>query len=310
VSAVGAGHSTFSIVPPQRRPTRSVEREPIFAIGTVLDDHYELRERLGSGGMADVYLAHDRWLDRNVAIKATTPALADHLAREARVLASFRHPGLVAAHGYGYRDRFPYIVLEHLPGPSLGQRLADDHACDGIPSVDEALGLTSGICEALIPLHARGLVHCDLKPGNVMCAPDRVVLIDFGLVWEPQRDGSRPASGSPPFMAPEAIRGTIRPGEERLIDVYAIGMILYCLIAGTPPFDDDSVVATMERQLLERARPLSSRRDDLPPRLSELTAELIDRDPSKRPPDVVHVRDALVGIPRRTPSMVGIPRHM
>jgi len=290
------------MVPPQRRSTRAVEREPVFALGTVLDDHYELRELLGSGGMADVYLAYDRWLDRDVAIKATAPALADHLAREARVLASFRHAGLVAAYGYGYRDRVPYIVLEHVPGVSLGQRLAEE-ASAGIASIDEALRLTTGICEALEPLHERGLVHCDLKPGNIMCAADRVVLIDFGLVWDPERDGSRLASGSPPFMAPEAIQGTIRPGEERLIDVYAIGMILYCLVAGTPPFDDDSVLATMQRQLLESARPLSSRRDHLPPRLSELAAQLIERDPSKRPGDIAHVRDALIGIPHRTAAV-------
>ena len=276
-----------------------MDRGRLFGEGTVLDGHYEIGPLLGQGGMAQVYLAFDRWLQRKVAIKAAPQALRDYLAREAQTLAGFQVPGLVAAHSFGYHEGTPYVVLEYLDGVSLGDRLTGE---DGpLPSIDEALRLTAGICEAVRPLHERGIVHCDLKPGNIMCTGTRVVLIDFGLVWDPPRDGPRQGSlGSPPFMAPEAITRVVAPGQEHLIDVYAIGMILYALIAGIPAFDGGDLVALMERQLVERPCPLSTLREGLPPRLSEVAASLIERDPSNRPQSVAEVRDAIVGIPRRS----------
>ncbi len=284
--------------------SRPVTRQSLAAVpallppGAVLEGHYEVERRLGEGGMAEVYLAHDRWLNRPVAIKTAHPDFADQLAHEAQVLARFAHPGLVAAHSYGYLGQMPYLVLEYLPGVSLAQKLRASGS--GFLPVEEAMGLVTRLCDALLPLHAAGLVHCDLKPSNIMCAPPRVVLIDLGLVWDTRRDVAPPrACGTPPFMAPEMSEGLIQPGHEHLVDVYALGMILYSLVAGVPAFGDESPYITMNRQLHESARPLADLHRALPPRLSEIVAALLDRDPARRPQSVAHVRDALVGIPRR-----------
>lgn len=273
---------------------------PVLEAGTVLDGHYEIAHPIGEGGMAQVYLAFDRWLERPVAIKLAHPSHLAQLQREARVLASLQDPGLVVAHSYGYLGPLPFLVLEYLRGVSLATAIANTGRASDI---DDALDLARGICDAVQPLHDRGLIHGDLKPSNIMRESTRVVVIDLGLVWDPAREpnGYR-VSGSPPFMAPEVIARTVHPGQELLIDVYAIGMILYSLVAGEPAFADDDVQTTMQRQLLEPARPLSARRDDLPPRLSLLVDSMIDRSPSRRPANLRRVRDALLGIPRRGTS--------
>jgi serine/threonine protein kinase len=270
----------------------------LLQIDEVIDDHYEVTEKIGAGGMAQVYLGYDRWLDRRVAIKAAPRELEGHLSREARVLARLRHPGIVTAYAYGRHRRTPYVVLEYLPGESLTARLIGRG--EEPYSIDAALRTVVGICEALVPIHQAGLVHRDLKPGNVMCSEDRVVLIDFGLAWDTRVDrGDGHLSGSPPFMAPEVIGDCVRSGEGHLIDVYALGMILYGLIAGATPFADRDPQKVMARQLAEEAPPLSTQRADLPPRLSEVVGSLVERQPSRRPADVMSVRDALLGIPRR-----------
>jgi serine/threonine protein kinase len=285
----------------QRRPRSNSSGEPglLLKLGEVLDGHYEIVDLLGSGGMAEVYLGFDRWLQRKVAIKTTPRELTGHLEREAQALASFQHPGLVAAYAYGRHRDAGYLILEYLRGDSLNARLhrqSETEPC----SVDDALRLVVGVAEALAPLHERGFVHCDLKPGNVMCTPDRVVLIDLGLVWDPRaekRDGK--SSGSPPFMAPEIISGVVRPEQAHLVDVYALGMILYTLLAGAPPFVDPDPQVVMRRQVLEPAPRLATKRRDLPPRLSEIVASLIHREPGERPQDILTVRDTLLGVPRR-----------
>ncbi len=298
-----AGEPTFPMIGPNGKLRQDGElaapaRAPLLAPGVLIDKHIEITALLGSGGMAEVYLGVDRWLRREVAIKATSLELAEHLEREAQVLASFRHPGLVTAHAYGHHERVPYVVLEYLHGKSLTQELSARES-GGYP-VDDALRLVVGVAEALMPLHERGLVHCDLKPGNIMCTPSRVVLIDLGLVWDTRSETRRTTfSGSPPFMAPEAIAGQVQPGQAHLIDVYALGMLLYVLLAGSPPFSDTEPSRLMSRQLAEEAPSLSTRRNDLPPRLSAIVSALIHRDPNERPRDVTAVRDALVGIPRR-----------
>jgi serine/threonine protein kinase len=282
----------------RRKAGAAAEPGDLLQIGELIDGHYEVTEKIGAGGMAQVYLGYDRWLERQVAIKAAPRQLAGHLSQEARVLARLRHPGIVTAHAFGHHRRTPYVVLEYLPGESLTARLIGRGAEPY--SIDGALRTVVGICEALVPIHRAGLVHRDLKPGNVMCAEDRVVLIDFGLAWDTRTALSvGHLSGSPPFMAPEVIGNCVRAGEGHLIDVYALGMILYGLVAGATPFADRDPKKVMERQLAEEAPPLSSQRADLPPRLSEVVASLIERDPTRRPADVMSVRDALLGIPRR-----------
>lgn len=281
---------------------RRRDAPPLLEPGTLLDGHYEIASPLGEGGMAQVYLAFDRWLDRPVAIKLAHAAHPDQLQREAHVLASLQHPGIVVAHGYGFVGATPFLVLEYLRGVSLATCLAN--AAGGL-DIDDALDLAVGICDAVQPLHDRGLVHGDLKPSNIMREETRVVVIDLGLVWEPAREpNGYHISGSPPFMAPEVIEHSVHPGQEQLIDVYAIGMILYSLIAGETAFADNDVQTTMQRQLLEPARPLSAHREGLPPRLSLLVDSMIDRSPSRRPQTLRRVRDALVGIPRRASPRV------
>ena len=137
VQVGGGERSTLRAVPRESR----VPEPALLPPGAVLEGHYEVERRLGEGGMSEVYLAHDRWLNRPVAIKTAQPEFADQLAHEAQVLARFADPGLVAAHSYGYLGQMPYLVLEYLPGISLAQKLRASSS--GVLPVEEAMGLVT-----------------------------------------------------------------------------------------------------------------------------------------------------------------------
>jgi eukaryotic-like serine/threonine-protein kinase len=200
---------------------------------------YRIRAVLGEGAMGEVYLAQDLTLGRRVALKLIKRAVMDtaglgRFLDEARVTASFSHPHIVTLHAFGEHDGRPYLALEYVDGESLRARMTA-----GPLPVREALQITRAIADAIGEAHARGLVHADLKPENVLIPRDgRVRVVDFGLA-RLVGAGPAPASGTPAYMAPERWRGEPPDGA---IDVWSVGMILYELIHGERPISDRALM--------------------------------------------------------------------
>lgn len=199
-----------------------------------LPERYELLARLGRGGMGSVFLVHDRDLDRDVALKVlslpeTEGELDARLAREARVLASLEHPGIVPIHDLGrLPDGRLFYTMKRVEGRTLGEHCRSERL-----SLRARLELIRKLCDALSFAHARGIIHRDLKPENVMVGSfGELLLMDWGLATHPgAEDGSR-AAGTPGYMAPEQVRG--EPADART-DVWAVGAILADLLGDRPP---------------------------------------------------------------------------
>ena len=264
----------------------SVEPEHVFAEGEVVADTYEIRSVLGSGGMGEVYEAHDRVLNRRVALKVVRPGIAsEYLLREGRALAAIHHPGIVTVHSMGMHRNVAFLVLERVRGLSL-DRMVDDRRARGekFPVV-EAIDLLVSIADALSVVHKAGLVHRDVKPGNVMLAPGgRVVLMDFGLVLpDADRAGHRSVAGSLQYMAPEALTGSLAEGTANLVDVYGLGVMGFELLTGVAPFDGEEALELYRSKTRTPQPRVSDLRADVPPPLDALLAQLMAPDPSERP---------------------------
>ena len=226
-------------------------------IGRTLN-HYRIEEKIGAGGMGEVYRATDSKLGREVAIKVLPDAFAkdpERLARfdqEARLLASLNHPNIAAIHGLEESDGVRFLVLELVPGDTLAERISQ-----GPIPVDEALTLCRQIAEALEAAHERGIIHRDLKPANVKVTPDgKVKVLDFGLAKAFQTDSSAAVDlsqsptasyratsdgvilGTVAYMSPEQARG--KPVDKRT-DIWSFGCVLYEVLTGTTPFGGDTM---------------------------------------------------------------------
>jgi len=257
----------------------------VFEVGRVIGGTYEIRALLGAGGMGEVYEAHDRTLNRRVALKVVRPSIADdYLLREGRALAAIRHPGIVTVHAMGREDDVPFLVLERVQGLSL-DRMIEERRARGEPfGIGEALDLLVACADALAVVHRAGLAHRDVKPANVMLAPGgRVVLMDFGLVLpDADRAGRRTVAGSLHYMAPEALTGDVAEGAMHLVDVYALGVLAYELLTGADAFEESDPPALYRAKT--RAIPRASdRRPDVPAPLDALVSQMMAPDAHDRP---------------------------
>ncbi len=218
---------------------------PAPLLGTVLASRYEIRALLGRGGMGEVYEAVDRQLDRTVALKVLRPELAAdrrflvRFRREARTSARLSHPGIVAVHDVGEDEGRAFIVMEYVPGRTLGQIVRDE----GAVAPARAARIGAAAADALAHAHDRGVVHRDVSPGNVMVTPDgEVKVLDFGIARAARgsaRSGSPSAHGTVAYVAPEQARGE---ASDQRADVYALGAVLYELLTGRPPFEGATTV--------------------------------------------------------------------
>jgi tetratricopeptide (TPR) repeat protein len=248
---------------------------------------FELVREIGRGGFGVVYEARDRELGRSVAFKAVrarerAPLQEERVLREAEAAARLSHPNIVTLYDAGRCEHGPYLVLELLRGQTLAARLS----VEPVPS-QEALRIGSDIASALAHAHREGVVHRDLSPSNVfLCDDGRVKVLDFGLSHAFGR--RRISGGTPGYMAPEQWRGA--PEDERT-DVYALGVILYRMIAGTLPFpvDDEGRAATSAK--------LAPELDvaDMPA-LGALVARMLAKDPVERPRDGADVAASLLAL--------------
>jgi serine/threonine-protein kinase len=273
-----------------------------FPIGHVIDRVYEVKEILGAGGMGIVYDAFDHGLRRRVAIKAgLAPAFAEALRNEAHALAALHSPSFVEVYALGAEDENEFIVMERLYGERLDQRLADAAADGSRLPLDDVLDTLAGIAKALAAAHGAGISQRDVKPSNVIVAGSRVVLFDFGLaIPEVLVCPTTLVSGSVEYLAPELILGELERGGGPFVDLYALGIVAFELLAGAPPFTGDSVERILSRHVGETPPDVRDLRADLPSDLAILVNELLEKDPKARPAMAESVVWQLEEIKRRS----------
>jgi serine/threonine-protein kinase len=264
-----------------------------------LGGRYRLEEPIGYGGMARVYRGHDQLLDRVVAVKLLDDSSRDRQAMtEARALARVSHPGIVQVFDVGEQDGLGYIVLELVPGQTLREILQERGA---LPPEDAA-ELAAQVADALAATHGQGLVHCDLKPRNIIVTPDgHAKLIDFGVARV--LSATRPATlgevwGSASYVSPEQACGQQVDGRS---DVYALGAVLYELLVGRPPFVGPSATATVAQRLLASPEPPRSLDPRITPELDAIVMRALARDASRRYASAADMRDALRSMLTRAP---------
>lgn len=274
-------------------------------IGTVLKDRYHLEDELGQGGMGMVYRATDTLLERPVAVKVLSRAEPDSQGRsrllaEARSAAKLNHPNIVAIYDAGKVDQVPFVVMELVQGVTLSElKLAQ---------IDQALKLTADVCAALNHAHQAGIIHRDVKPENVILTDSNVVkLMDFGLAFDPAR--SRLTSegallGTMAYLAPELILG--QPATPQS-DLYALGVMLYEMAAGQPPFEGDNTAVLLTNHLHAPVVPPSAHNPAIPPMLDALVVDLLRKDPAQRPPSAEAVLGRLEEIRQPAPTEADIP---
>jgi serine/threonine-protein kinase len=273
----------------ETRPTK--QTDPLLPVGTVLNDCYELRRVLGMGGMGYVYEAHDRTLNRPVAIKMSRPGVAtDTLMHEARIMAAFRHSGLPTVYAMGSHEGIDYVVMERL----IGRSLAEHMNTYKILGERETRDILLAVAESLEVLHAATLVHRDLKPANIMVVPpDRLVLLDFGICDLERFANHDSIMGTKYYIAPESVSGGIKSGQGHLSDIYALGVIGYQLLTGRPPYPGDCVIDVLTKLLSDEIVPITELRPSLSPPLAALIMEMLARDPADRPPSVSLIKTRL-----------------
>jgi eukaryotic-like serine/threonine-protein kinase len=265
-------------------------------IGLVVGGRYSLTERLGSGATSSVWRATDEVTGLTVAVKllradaSESPAALARFEREARLLARVHSPNVVALRDRDERDERPFLVFDLVHGSDLRERLRQD----GTLPISEAVAVAVQIANGLAAAHAKRLVHRDLKPGNVLLADDgRVKVADFGIARALEEPGlTQPGRvvGTGEYIAPEQALG--RAPDPRG-DLYSLGVVLYEMLAGRPPFRGAGFAEVAAKHLNQPPPPLSDARRDVPDELAALVAALLAKDPQDRPQTATSVRDTL-----------------
>jgi serine/threonine protein kinase len=264
--------------------------------GKVVADRYAVGELLGRGGMAEVYLATDRVLDRPVAFKilggwlANDATFVERFRREALAAARISHPNLVAVFDAGSEDDIHYIVMEHV----AGETLADALRKEGRVHPDRAARIATDVADALGVAHAARMVHRDVKPANVMLTPEgRTKLMDLGIARSLDGEGITRASsilGTAGYVSPEQARG--EPVDHRS-DIYSLGCVLYEMLTGRQPFEADDPLAVAYKHVHETAVPPTSLEPSVPLALEAVTRRAMEKDPAARFQSVAEMASAI-----------------
>ena len=282
--------------------------------------HYQILALLGEGGMGAVYKAHDITLQRDVAIKVLHPQFVrredfrERFLQEARTAARMNHSGIVQVHDFGQRQDILYIVMEFIPGDNLYKMLQNLRAKGTWIRLDEAIELVRQVCIALDYAHDQGILHRDIKPGNIMLKPDpveglpfRPVITDLGLAKLLEgasltQEGT--SMGTPAYMSPEQAMGQKTDARS---DVYSLGILLYELAVGQLPFPIKSLTEAMRYHTSEPPPPPRTIRPDLPELLEKTIMTALEKDPSRRPPDAGALATALKAVSANLGAVVSAP---
>jgi beta-lactam-binding protein with PASTA domain len=252
----------------------------------VFGGRYELEQRLGAGGMAEVWRGHDRVLNRTVAIKTLHPQFArdagfvDRFRREAQAAARLSHPGIVSVYDSGADGDTPFIVMQYIEGRTLAEFLGSGKT---VPPT-QAAEIAQGIAEALAAAHAHGVIHRDIKPANVMVTRDgKVLVMDFGIARMISGPETAPQTsavmGTASYLSPEQAQG--RPVDART-DIYSLGVVLYEMLTGHPPFTGESPMAIAYKQVNDTPPAPSSINPDVPPELDAVVMRALSKNPANR----------------------------
>jgi len=254
----------------------------------LVNDRYRVDRSIGRGGMAEVFLAHDELLDRPIVLKvlfpefATDPAFVERFRREAQSAANLTHANIVGVYDWGKVANTYFIAMEWVPGATLGELLRSR----GRMSVNEVVEYAEAVATALAFAHDRGVVHRDIKPANVLIGEGGVVKVaDFGIaraLGSGTAEGLTQAGsvmGTATYLSPEQAQGS--PPDPRS-DLYALGVTMYELLAGTPPFSGENPVAITYQHVHAVPVPLRDRRDDVPLALEAVVAKCMAKSPVRR----------------------------
>jgi serine/threonine-protein kinase len=276
---------------------------------TIIDGRYRVISRLGSGGMADVYLAHDQLLGRNVAVKvlhhhfAEDQEFVERFRREASSAAALSHPNIVGIFDRGEWDGTYYIAMEYVSGRSLKALVRERGPLDPATSID----IVVQILLAAQFAHRRGVIHRDLKPHNVILDDEgRVRVTDFGIARAGASDMTLTGSimGTAQYLSPEQAQGFAVSDSS---DLYSVGVILYELLTGVVPFEGDSAVAIAFKQVAAEPRPPSDLNPTLPPSLDAVVLRALAKDPAARYADAGELINALQTERAALPATAGAP---
>ena len=266
---------------------------------TVLNDRYEIQQRIGRGGMADVLLARDLLLDRPVAIKvlfaefATDPNFVERFRREAQSAAALNHPNIVSVYDWGKYGGTYFIAMEYIEGRTL----ADIVRANGRVSPVQAAEIASEVSAALAFAHRNGVVHRDIKPANILIGSSgQVKVADFGIARAMNSAADSNLTqvglvmGTATYFSPEQAQGA-QPDPRS--DLYSLGIVMYEMVGGRPPFAGDNPVAIAYKQVHENPQPLNQIAPDVPRPFEAIVAKLLAKNPAVRYPDGDSLRDDL-----------------
>ena len=254
--------------------------------GATLNGRYQLLERIGTGGMADVFRARDLMLERTVAIKilhekySDDKAFQERFRMEARAAANLSHPNIVTVHDFGFDHEQLYIVMEHIPGKDLKTLLRQR----GRYPIKDAIPLIVQACAGVGYAHRAGLVHCDIKPHNFIVTPDnRLKVTDFGIARalstiQPD-ERADVVWGSPQYFSPEQATGE---APSPASDVYSLGIVLYETITGALPFNAPTSEELARLHLEHYPIPPREYIPDIPPALEEIILKVLSKEPAAR----------------------------
>ena len=266
---------------------------------TVLNDRYEIQQRIGRGGMADVFLARDLLLDRLVAIKvlfpefATDPNFVERFRREAQSAANLTHPNIVAVYDWGKYANTYFMAMEYVQGRTL----ADILRANGHVNSVQAAEIANEVAAALGNAHASGVVHRDIKPANILIGGNgQVKVADFGIARAMNAPSENNLTqvgsvmGTATYFSPEQAQGA-QPDPRS--DLYSLGIVLYEMVAGKPPFSGENPVSIAYKQVHDLPQPLNQLVADVPRPFEAIVAKLLAKDPGMRYPNAEALREDL-----------------
>ena len=273
--------------------------------GVMLGGRYRLDERIAGGGMGDVWRGTDEVLGRTVAVKILLPALleepgfAERFRGEARTMATINHPGVVDVYDYGSDQQIAFLVMEYVEGDALSRTLGRV----GRLTPARTMALVAQAADALQAAHEKGIVHRDVKPGNLLVRPNgTLVLTDFGIARSAivgQLTAAGSVLGTASYISPEQAAGAIATPSS---DIYALGIVAYQCLSGRRPFEGDNPLEIAMKHVRDTARPLPG---DIPPAIRSIVDRSMAKDPAARWPTAA----TLAAVARQAATTLAAPAH-